>query len=207
MWFNARCTVAGPFEAKAASNAASYTKLVPTQACTDADCAGSEQPSSGLPRRPRSPGPTAVCAGVARTPQIPPWSGAPQRAERRFAPGTPPDASSIRDRAHSTTLSPTGPDSPRVTFISPIPGMSVPHLVDINSPRATFISPRVGMSSPLLVDVNSPCTAVISSFAEMSSPHLMDVNSPRVTLVSPFAGMPVSHLANVDRPLYYLKIT
>jgi hypothetical protein len=113
--------------------------------------------------------------------QTPPWPGSPLRAERRFALGTPPEASSIRDRAHPTTQSPTGPDSPRVTVISPL--MSSPHLVNVYSPRVTVISPRAGMSAP----------------------HLVDVYSPRVTLVSRFPGMLVSHLVNVDCSLYYLK--
>jgi hypothetical protein len=156
-----------------------------------------------------------------------PWPGPPLRTERMCALGTPSNASSIRDRAHPTTLSPTGPDSPRVTLISPVRGMSVPHLVDINSPRVTVISPFPGMSSPPLVDVYSPRVTVISPRARMTSPHLVDVNSPRVTMISPFAGMssphlvdvycplvtlvspfpgkPVSHLANVYCSLYILK--
>jgi hypothetical protein len=91
----------------------------------------------------------------------------PGLGRRMFALGTPSDASLIRDRAHSTTLSPTGPDSPRVALISPYPGSSVPHLVKVKSLRVTVTSP----------------------FAGMSSPHLVDVYSPRVTLVSlPFPG-------------------
>ncbi len=179
--------------------------------CTDAGRAGCEQP-------PSAPGPQPFELLPPELPQTVPWPGPPLRRERMIARGTPSDASSIQQRAHPTNLSPTGPD--RVTWISPFPGMSVPHLVDVDSPcvtvispflgmssphlvyayspRVTVISPFPGMSSPHLVDVSSPRVTVISSFAGMSAPHLVDVYSPRVTVISPFSGMPASHLVDVD---------
>jgi hypothetical protein len=82
-----------------------------------------------------APDPPPYALVSPKPPQTPPWPGAPLRTEGGFALGTPPDASSIRDRAHPTTLSPTRPGFPRETLISPFPGMSVPHPVDVNSPR------------------------------------------------------------------------